>query len=78
MTRFLKLIKHGDENSFLGGCLGCIFYDRLARNDTPCVALTLSIPFCGTHSIYIIVPRPPAGTRCRDLEGNIKVVGRDV
>jgi len=36
------------------------------------------VPFCGTDKIYILVPRPPDGTRCRDLEGNIKVVGRDV
>ena len=30
------------------------------------------------NKIFLETPRPPDGTRCRDLDGNIKVVGRDV
>ena len=27
---------------------------------------------------FTLVPRPPDGTRCRDLDGNLKIVGVDV
>ena len=31
-----------------------------------------------SKGVFIETPRPPDGTRCRDLDGNIKVVGVDV
>ena len=70
MTRFLK---RAEPTS--GLCGGCIF--RNPKNvvcfwrDTHCDC------GCG-DGIYTLVPRPPDGTRCRDLDGNIKVVGVDV
>ena len=67
MTRFLKREKRADRS-----CAGCMLY-----RDS-CWASELNMPFCGTYSIYILVPRPPDGTRCRDLAGKIKIVGMDV
>jgi len=69
MTRFLKRVERANNK-----CDGCIF--RRPDPFGPCRAF--NVPFCGTDKIYILVSRPPDGTRCRDLDGNIKVVGRDV
>ena len=68
MTRFLKRVKRNNSR-----CTGCIF-----NKGTMCSAFESPIPFCGTYHIFTLVPRPPNGTRCRDLNENIKVVGRDV
>ena len=70
MTRFLKRAERTNNK-----CDGCIFR-RPPYSFGPCRAF--KVPFCGTDKIYILVPRPPDGTRCRDLDGNIKVVRRDV
>jgi hypothetical protein len=79
MTRFLKREKWLVEN--------------IVFPDQPCQGCAMNINHgagCLMHfirpmrpagcylGIYILVPRPPDGTRCRDLDGNIKVVGRDV
>ena len=69
MTRFLKRAE--PTSCLCGGCTfngspGCVFTE-----------ITRRPALCGDQ-IYILVPRPPDGTRCRDLDGNIKVVGRDV
>lgn len=69
MTRFLKRAERKDRM-----CTGCVLYREFPEN---CLGSELNMP-CGTYSIFILVPRPPDGTRCRDLDGNIKVVGRDV
>ncbi len=68
MTRFLKRVKRDSYR-----CTGCIFNKGII-----CSAVGAPIPFCGTYHIFVLVPRPPDGTRCRDLDGNIKVVGVDV
>lgn len=69
MTRFLKLKERSHIN-----CMGCVFL----KFSHGCQAhRKLAFPFCG-ESIYISVPRPHDGTRCRDRDGNIKVVGVDV
>ncbi len=70
MTRFLKREKRDDRS-----CAGCILWRPFPQ---ACWVSELNIPYCGNYSIYALVPRPPDGTRCRDLDGNIKVVGRDV
>lgn len=31
-----------------------------------------------SRGVFIEVTRPPDGTRCRDLEGRVKIVGVDV
>jgi hypothetical protein len=73
MTRFLKRV----SQSNLLGCFGCDMYKGM-----DCLLHAKSShkkPVgCREDSfILTIVPRPPVGTRCRDLDGNIKVVGRD-
>ena len=66
MTRFLKRAESTD-----GHCGGCVF-------DTRCLSVTRGkSPRCGRDT-FILVPRPPDGTRCRDLDGKIKIVGKDV
>jgi hypothetical protein len=66
MTRFLKSVFSGGESS----CPLCALYtiDCLMAN----------VLGCDENCHFILGPRPPDGTRCRDLEGNVKVVGRDV
>ncbi|MFA5377397.1 MAG: hypothetical protein WC455_16720 [Dehalococcoidia bacterium] len=73
MTRFLKRVPSGN------GCGGCALW-----NDQTCLKHYIT-PLIDIHntcvapnSIFTLVPRPPDGTRCRDLDGNIKVVRRDV
>jgi len=70
MTRFLK---RAEPTHSL--CGGCVF-----RNPENGVCFLRPYPrACGCgDGIFTLVPRPPDGTRCRDLDGNIKVVGRDV
>ena len=75
MTRFLKRVLSNSE------CDGCAF---MGQAGTYCLKHAIIFPF-GDHaacvqpdSIFLLVPRPPDGTRCRDLDGNIKVVGVDV
>jgi len=68
MTRFLKRVKRSDYR-----CTGCIF-----NKGVICLANESPIPFCGTYHIFTLVPRSPDGTRCRDLDGNLKIVGVDV
>ncbi len=65
MTRFLKREKWQIETA----CNPCVF-----NQYTTC---PISLEDC-REVVFILVPRPPDGTRCRDLDGNIKVVGRDV
>lgn len=66
MTRFLKR-ENGPHETIR--CLGCVFFPKFLcwRHKVKC-----------GDGIYILAPRPSDGTRCRDLDGNIKVVGRDV
>ena len=74
-TRFLKREKEYDYIVPL--CRGCAMD---IRNGAAClmhIARPLLPAGCG-DGIYILVPRPPDGTRCRYLDGNIKVVGVDV
>ena len=78
MTRFLKRVPVIDGS----GCNGCAF--DIHHNGNSCLKHKIVYP--GTREamcvdpdiIFILVPRPPDGTRCRDLDGNIKVVGVDV
>ena len=70
MTRFLKRAGRVDRS-----CSGCVLYRDFPLS---CLASELNMPYCGTYSIYVLVPSPPDGTRCRDLDGNIRVVGRDL
>jgi len=75
MTRFLKRAKQENDDGLL--CQGCAMN---IQNGAAClmhIARPQLPAGCG-GGIYILVPRPPDGTRCRDLDGNIKVVGRDV
>ena len=74
MTRFLK--RAHEDGRMCGGCalrLGGRKYlcnsIWKGRDDYPCGS---------GNDIFHLVPRPPDGTRCRDLDGNIKVVGVDV
>ena len=67
MTRFLK---RGNRKPCLKPCGECVFTGK------ECWKFMKSY-FCGDY-VFTIVPRPPDGTRCRDLDGNIKVVGRDI
>ena len=66
MTRFLKSVWFGSVAS----CNLCDLYE------IDC--MTINSPGCDDGCHFVLVPRPPDGTRCRDLNGNIKVVGRDV
>jgi len=70
MTRFLKRAK---PTSLL--CGGCVF-----SNPENGVCFWRASPrACGCgKGIFTLVPRPPDGTRCRDLDGNLKIVGVDV
>ena len=77
-TRFLKRLKRenkaADDERLCQGCAMDI------RNGAAClmhIARPLLPAGCG-DGIYILVPRPPDGTRCRDLAGKIKIVGVDV
>jgi hypothetical protein len=65
MTRFLKREKWQFETA----CNPCVF-----NKYTTC---PISLEDC-IEDVFILVPRPPDGTRCRDFDGNIKVVGVDV
>ena len=65
MTRFLKREKW----KFDTGCSRCVF------DNWPTSPLCLGA--C-RGMVFTLVPRPRDGTRCRDLDGNIKVVGVDV
>lgn len=70
MTRFLKRV----PQKVNGTCGGCVF-----ANIQPTIwyyGCYFRI-YCG-DGILTLVPRPPDGTRCRDLEGNLKIVGVDV
>ena len=66
MTRFLKSVWSGSEAP-------CNLCDLRAID-----CLMTNAPGCDDGCHFLIVPRPPDGTRCRDLDGNIKVVGGDV
>ena len=76
MTRFLKRVV---SDCF---CTGCAF--DISHDGNSCLKHKIIYP--GTREvmcvdpdvIFLLVPRPPDGTRCRDLDGNIKVVGVDV
>ena len=73
--RFLKRAKQENDDELL--CWGCAMN---IQNGTAClihIARPNTPAGCG-DGIFLLVPRPPDGTRCRDLEGNIKVVRRDV
>ena len=75
MTRFLRRAKQENDDERL--CQGCAMD---IRNGAAClmhIARPQLPAGCG-DGIFTLVPRPPDGTRCRDLNGNIKVVGRDV
>lgn len=90
MTRFLKRrmsVTHTGTR-----CIECAMYSRrpLGYSGT-CLKLAIfrGVPmpeewYCvddQSHLInksFILVPRPPDGTRCRDLDGNLKIVGVDV
>ena len=69
MTRFLKREKWQFETA----CNPCVFKSGPFKYTT----CSISLADC-REDVFIFVARPPDGTRCRDLDGNIKVVGRDV
>lgn len=74
MTRFLKRV----PQSNLLGCFGC---DMSRGMD--CLLHVNNInkkPVGCNESSFILklVSRPPDGTRCRDLDGNTRVVGVDI
>ena len=74
MTRFLKRAYRASVP-----CQGCALH--IGRGNFLCDKLQdhQTRLACGNGWFnLILVPRPPDGTRCRDLKGNIKVVGRDV
>ena len=73
MTRFLK--RAHEDGRMCGGCC----FDNMRDENGFCgwTYIANRKPRCG-WGIFILVPRPPDGTRCRDLDGNIRVVGRDL
>lgn len=66
MIRFLK--RSWPEH---GCCDGC----ALATTVHPGLCYYQNHPTQRRVGIFTLVPRPPDGTRCLDLDGNIKVVG---
>lgn len=79
MTRFLK--RNPCVIGFEWRCDGCAF--DIHHNSRSCLKHKIIYPgpretMCiDPDVVFVLVPRPPDGTHCRDLEGNIKVVGRD-
>ena len=65
MTRFLKREKWQIDTA----CTPCVF-----NKYTIC---PIPLEYC-EEVVFILAPRPPDGTRCRDLDGNLKIVGVDV
>ena len=67
MTVFLKLVKQYGLYCNASEKIKCrLFHNR------GCLRVDCS------RGVFIEVPRPPDGTRCRDLDGNLKIVGVDV
>ena len=75
MTRFLKRAASPEREC---PCGGCVFW--VNEINFLCVAVELQRgvhPDC-SQGVFVETPRPPDGTRCRDFDGNLKIVGVDV